>query len=235
MESGMNPALQAILDSLNESSNTSPEPPSINNESPSMIPGLGFLPGPETPTARTRILEVVAPKSRTMTPTPDASRITAWPAALKYVTKHIGPSEALGNKIRQLIAEQHKHEEQWWAGREAIINKHKSRVDKQQEAADLLQSLGGIPTTLRPINEGSERAELEGYDKKVYGELVKMTAAYDRQLRALGIPFYAIKHDLVIFENDREQGGNARIDRGELRELQKRMLQHLQDLFLEDG
>ena len=168
-----------------------------------------------------------------MTPAPDASRITTWPAALKYVTKHIGPNETLANRIRQLVVEQHEHEERWWAGREAIIKKHTSRISNQQQAADLLQSLGAVPTTLRPINEDSEKLELEDYDKKVYGELLKMTAAYDRKLRAMGIPFFAIKHDQVLTGNRKDQGGDARIDRGELRQLQKRIVQHLEDLFLE--
>ena len=78
--------------------------------------------------------------------------------------------------------------------------------------------------------------ELEAYDKKVYGELLKMTATYDKQLRAMGIPFYAIKHDLVILEEGAELPNKiGRIDRGELRGLQRRILQHLEDLFIDDS
>jgi hypothetical protein len=241
METGLNPALQAILDSLNDSSSNSPGNSSINDESPPIIPGLGYLSavGPLKPVPNKSVL--APPKSRAMTPAPaiisvsDASGITTWPAALKHVTKYVAQNEVIAAKIRHFVIEQHKHETQWWAGREAILKKHQSRGDNQQQAADLLKSIGGIPTTLRPINEGSEKTELAAYDKKVHGELTKMTAAYDKQLRAMGIPFYAIKHDLVILEKGPEKSTTkGRIDRGELRELQRRMLQHLEDLFVED-
>lgn len=241
METGLNPALQAILNNLNESSSRSSESSSNNHES-SPIPGLGYLPHMEPPGPIMPKSVSPQPRSRTMTPAPatvpvpDASGITTWPAALKHVTRYIAQNEVIATKLRQLVAEQHQHEKQWWASREAITRKHQSRGDNQQQAADLLKSIGGIPTTLRPISEGSEKTELEAYDKKVYSELVKMTAAYDKQLRAIGIPFYAIKHDLVILEEGREKATmKGRIDRGELRELQRKMLQHLEDLFLEDG
>jgi hypothetical protein len=40
----------------------------------------------------------------------------------------------------------------------------------------------------------------------------------------------------VILEQGHENASSeGRIDRGELRELQKRMLRHLEDLLLEDG
>lgn len=242
METGLNPALQAILDSLNESNSRSSVSSSINHESPPIIPGLGYLSVVEPQRPATPKSVPPQPKSRTMTPvpttvtSPDASGITTWPAALKHVTRYIAQNEVIATKFRHMVAEQHKHEKQWWAGREAIIKKHQARGDNQQQAADLLKSIGGIPTTLRPINEGSERMELEAYDKKVYGELLKMTAAHDKQLRAMGIPFYAIKHDLVILEEGVEMPNKAgRIDRGELRVLQRRVLQHLEDLFLDDS
>jgi hypothetical protein len=236
MDTGLNPALQAILDSLNESSSRPSEASSINNETCPSIPGLGFLPDAETsvpPAPKPRMPE---PKSRTVTPVPNVSSITTWPAAMKHITKYIASNEIIGAKIRQLITDQHKHETQWWAGREAIIKRHKSRGRNQQQASDLLKAIGGFRATLRPINDSTEKAEVESYDKKVYGELIKMTASYDKQLRSMGIPFYAIKHELVILEQGHEKASSeGRIDRGELRELQKRMLRHLEDLFLEDG
>lgn len=241
METVTNPALRAILNSLNEASSRSSNNSSINGEPLPTIPGLGLLPGPPPKLDPPKSV-TPQPKSGAMTPVPaakmvpDASGITTWPAALKHVSKHLGQNEVVATKFRHLVTEQHKHETQWWASREAIIKKHRSRGDSQQQAADLLKAIGGIPTTLRPINERSEKTELEVYDRKVYGELMKMTAEYDKQLRAMGIPFYAIKHDLVILEQGPEKATTkGRIDRGELRELQRRMLQHLEDLFVEDG
>lgn len=79
----------------------------------------------------------------------------------------------------------------------------------------------------------SNENELEAYDKKVYAGLQAMAADFDKQLRNLGVPFYAIRHDLVILEGGLQKPGTAkgRIDRGELREFQKKMLELLEDLF----
>ena len=86
---------------------------------------------------------------------------------------------------------------------------------------------------MAPSDPKANQAELEVYDKKVYTGLVAMASDFDRQMRAIGVPFYAIKHDLVILEQGPEKAGAAkgRVDKGELRELQKRMLQTLEDLF----
>lgn len=79
----------------------------------------------------------------------------------------------------------------------------------------------------------TNQAELDAYDRRVYAGVMAMASDFDRQLRALGVPFYAIKHDLVVTENGPERDGSAkgRIDKGELRELQRRILQTLEDLF----
>lgn len=76
--------------------------------------------------------------------------------------------------------------------------------------------------------------ELQAYDAKVYKQLLALAGDFDRQLRGLGVPFYAIRHELVVLEEGREKegaGGVKRIDRGELRELQKRMLGWLEMSF----
>lgn len=235
MDKAINPALQAILDSLNESSKRSSEVSSINNQTRASIPGLGFFADADISSPPTPKPNLPEPKSKTVSPVPDASCITTWPAALKHVTKYIASNETLGAKIRQMLADQHNHEKRWWAGREAVVEKRKSRGNHQQQASDLLRAIGGT-TNLRPVDDSTEKAELESYDRKVYSELTKMVASFDRQLRSMGIPFYAIKHELVILEQGKEKTrSTGRIDRGELRELQKRMMQHLQDLFSEDG
>lgn len=217
----------------------------------SSIPGLGLLaptssyekpitPPPvlrqQTPLQADRLSATRAaePRSSSSTPTvPDASTITTWPAALKHVTRHLVPNEQVAARIKHLISEQHKHERQWWAGREAIVARHEGRSGASQQVAALLKSLGGRDVPVAPSDPSANQAELEAYDKKVYAGLTAMAADFDRQLRGLGVPFYAIKHDLVVLENGPEKGGatKGRVDKGELRELQKRMLQTLEDLF----
>ncbi|KIW91823.1 uncharacterized protein Z519_07793 [Cladophialophora bantiana CBS 173.52] len=184
-------------------------------------------------------------RSKTATPSinvPDASAITTWPAALKHVSRHLVHNEQVANRIKHLINEQHKHERQWWAGREAIIARRQGRSGTSQQVSAILKSLGAKevapappPTaSLSDEQKKSDQAELDAYDKKVYAGLLAMTADFDRQLRALGVPFYAIKHELVILEDgpEKQAGANkGKIDKGELRELQKRMCQTLEDLF----
>ena len=222
------------------------------------IPGLGFLPpqpAPATPESPTRPVQTSATSQsnkaadtqflRSNTPSitprlnspapivPDASTITTWPAALKHVTKHLASDDKISSRIQHLISEQHKHEHQWWQGREALAALHKSRSGTSAQVSALLRSLGGKDTISAPNDPTANQAELDAYDAKVYKSLVNMTADFDRQLRAMGVPFFAIKHDLVILEPGKEKFNavKGRLDKGELRELQRRMLQHLEDLF----
>lgn len=179
-------------------------------------------------------------RSRSTTPsvpaTPDASAITTWPAAVKHVTKYVVNNDQAAARIKHLIAEQHKHEEQWWTQREAIVSKHNGRADSNTKVADLLKELGGLAIPIAQVDQAADKNELDTFDKKVYKSLVRMAADFDGQLRKLGVPFYAIKHDLVILDEKRENGLSikGRLDRGELRELQKRMLQYLEDLLMDE-
>ncbi len=258
-----NPDLQRVLAALNSySSQTSgaPQQSPFDSEQAynpelatfaSSIPGLGFLPSQSSqqrpisppPVLRHQIssshkaLTQPCPadvSSKPSTPTaPDASTITTWPAALKHVSRHLVPNEQAANRIKHLISEQHKHERQWWAGREAIVARQQGRSGTSQQVAALLKSLGGKEVPMASSDPKTDQAELEAYDRKVYAGLTTMAADFDRQLRAIGVPFYAIKHDLVVLDQGPEKTGAAkgRIDKGELRELQKRMLQTLEDLF----
>ena len=134
------------------------------------------------------------------------------------------------SKMKRLIKNQHDNERQWWAGREALLAKHKGRGESQKKADDLLRSLGAANG--HGVGEPSstaveEKAELERYDKKVYAALGQMTAAIDRELTMLRAPFFAIKHDLVQ-ETEKSDGVLTKM---KLLELQKKMLQLLEDLF----
>jgi len=62
-----------------------------------------------------------------------------------------------------------------------------------------------------------------------------MVKDYESQLRKMGIPFFAIKDELIIKDNETDVGGGtmSKLDKGELRELQKRMIAYLEDLFVD--
>lgn len=178
-------------------------------------------------------------RSRSITPSiqavPDASTITTWAAAVKHVTKHIMNDEKATTRIKHLIKQQQQHEEQWWTQREAIVTKHKGREGSNNKVAGILKELGSLAVPIAKVDEAADRSELETFDRKVYKSLVQMSADFDSQLRKLGIPFYAIKHDLILLGNESgEVSTRGRLDKGELRELQKRMLQYLEDLLMDD-
>ena len=133
-------------------------------------------------------------------------------------------------KIKRLIKNQHDNERQWWAGREALLAKHKGRVESKKKADDLLRSLGaanGYDAGGSSSSAAEEKAELERYDKKVYAALGQMTAAIDRELTMLRVPFFAIKHDLV----SKAEETKGVLNKTKLIEMQQKMLQLLEDLF----
>ncbi|KAK5094850.1 hypothetical protein LTS08_008469 [Lithohypha guttulata] len=224
------------------------------------IPGLGGLPHgsvnnhsvqplwtttpSDTPDPRSRQQKLQLPRqytdlSRSVTPTnpaiPDASSITTWPAAVKHVTKYIVADEQASSRIKHLVNEQHKHEEQWWRQRQEIVTRHAGRAGNQAIVTDILKELGGLAGPVAKVDEAADKNELETFDKKVYQSLTQMTQDFDRQLKKLGVPFFAIKHDLILLDGGKDGSGSTvgKLDKGELRELQKRMLQILEDLLID--
>ncbi|KAJ9302253.1 hypothetical protein DTO271G3_1119 [Paecilomyces variotii] len=186
------------------------------------------------------------PVLRSGTNTPDSSTIVTWSAALKHVMRTVSQNEALQSKIRRLIRSQHDHEKQWWKGREALIEKQKARVEKKKKLDEVLRSVGAPVTESKEVSTVEEdRAELNNYDAKVYKASADMAKALDSELRALGIPFFAVKHSLVKAEAEKaisgpsatrtkpEGSGDGTLSREELSALQRRMLELLQDLCKE--
>ncbi|KAL1861918.1 hypothetical protein Plec18170_000742 [Paecilomyces lecythidis] len=201
------------------------------------------------------------PVPRPGTNTPDASTIVTWPAALKHVMRTVSQNEALQSKIRRLIRSQHEHEKQWWNGREALVEKQKARGEKKKKLDEVLRSVGApvseskevsvMPLRLTAVfllrekTAEEDRAELSNYDAKVYKASADMAKALDSELRALGIPFFAVKHTLVkaaageggkamsessAIHTKLEESEDGMLSREELSALQRRMVELLQDL-----
>lgn len=198
-----------------------------------------------TPDPRSRLQSSPNPVARTATPinppakapVPDASLITDWTTAIRHVMQHLLPQPDFGARIRRLITTQHQYEEDWFSKRELITARHASRETSSAQLNNIFANLG-VPTPATPAKAGrdleAETRELAEYDAKVYKQLLALVGDFDRQLRQLGVPFYAIKHELVILEEGREKeafSGKGRLDRGELRELQRRMLEWLEMSF----
>ncbi|KAL3451298.1 hypothetical protein BJX65DRAFT_304700 [Aspergillus insuetus] len=174
-----------------------------------------------------------------------AATITTWPAALKQVMRTVAANEHIQQRIRFLIQRQHDHERQWWKGREALVQKQKSRAEKKRELDEVLRSVGA-PVDKKEVSTAEEdAAEIKNYDGKVYKASKEMANAMTLELRALHVPFFCIKQSLVAGEITAQKGeqsqghasvtGNSqgRISVDELSALQQRMLELLQDLCKE--
>ena len=94
---------------------------------------------PHIPVAPTPALAPTAPSTPSQTrshpnaATEDTSTITTWPTALRYVMRTVAQNESIQQRIRWLMQRQYDHEKQWWQGREALLRKQASRIEKKKE------------------------------------------------------------------------------------------------------
>jgi hypothetical protein len=130
--------------------------------------------------------------------------ITTWPPALRHVTKLGTTNPALESTVRALVTEQKANEESWWKGRETL---RKEIVKKDGDESDLAV-----------------------YDGKVYKACREMGEAHARRLRELGVPFFGDERKILKGEDDGDDG-EGKISKDELLKLQKKMVQHLQDMY----
>ncbi|KPI43153.1 uncharacterized protein AB675_6779 [Cyphellophora attinorum] len=222
---------------------STPSPASYQTPSTSLHPASSSL--GQTIVGSRQNTASPASKPAIKLPVPDASSITDWPTAIRHVMQHLLPNPDFGTRIRHLITTQHQYEQDWFTKRSLITDRHASRDTSSAQLNNIFANLG-IPVpaakaaaTATGRDTEAEQRELAEYDAKVYKQLLALVGDFDRQLRQLGVPFYAIRHELVILEEGRERdafvGKVRRIDRGELRELQRRMLEWLEMSFPEDA
>ncbi|EAW11818.1 uncharacterized protein ACLA_005740 [Aspergillus clavatus NRRL 1] len=177
----------------------------------------------------------------------DSSTITTWPAALRHVMRAVSQNEESQRRIRRLIQSQHDHERQWWQGREALLTKQKARIEKKKELDAVLRSVGAPVDTKQVSTVEEDQAELGNYDAKVYKASRQMAEAMTSELRALRIPFFTLRENLIseVSKHPRDDAsashsphgsGSTKGDpltREEVSVLQRRMLELLQDLCRE--
>ncbi|KAI9713286.1 MAG: hypothetical protein M1828_001459 [Chrysothrix sp. TS-e1954] len=166
----------------------------------------------------------------------DPSTIIEWPAGLRYVSKLAAQNEDLAVSIRKMIKNQHDHERQWWSGREAILQRQKDAKADSKKIDDVLKTIGGQPTKGKPVH--NDAAELKRYDVKVHKASKTMMDGMTAELRVASVPFFCTKPSLVVdtgqAETARSTGqadSQGSITRKRFTELQRKMLQHLEDLF----
>lgn len=109
-----------------------------------------------------------------------------------------------------------------------------------------LRSSVGVPVdTTKEVSTAEENeTELRIYDEKVYKASVQMIEAMTSELRALGVPFFVIRRDLLVDHpvqpdsredsaKQQEQPRQGPLTRDDLSALQRRMLDLLLDLCRE--
>ncbi|KAG9233870.1 hypothetical protein BJ875DRAFT_30934 [Amylocarpus encephaloides] len=170
----------------------------------------------------------------------DPATIIEWSAGLRCLLKTVARHEHVLNDIRRMIRVQHEHEEQWFKGREALLEKQKSRKEGQKRLDEVFKAIGGAVTTApAPKNSDELARELQTFDMKVYRAQMEMTREMTSKLRGMGVPFFGTKTELVRPRGLSETSGSGppkdkdekgMIDEIELVKLQRKMLAMLEDL-----
>lgn len=233
MDSERNPQLASILWALKNPAEAGTERQITASSTGHALPE-STIPGTKTLSQSDGYPTVTDPHRRPARSPVDPSKIISWAPAQKYIIDSIYSNQARASRIKQLISQQQGQERQWWAEREAMLAKHRARADKEKQVTAILQSMGGIASSAKASDIGEQEAELHKCDLKTHKAMTKLATDIDRELRSMGVPFYAIKHDLVTGEDGRDGGERlGKLDKDQLRSLQKRMLQLLEELFRE--
>jgi hypothetical protein len=115
---------------------------------PSIPPASAGFPSavPVDPRSKPHISTPQPPPSKPLgPPAPSPSKITTWPPALRHVTKSLVPDPDATRRIAHLIHTQQQHERQWWAGREALVQKLENREEGRKKLNDVLWVLSSSP------------------------------------------------------------------------------------------
>ena len=87
-----------------------------------------------------------------------------------------------------------------------------------------------------------EKEELDQYDAKVYRACKAMVESQASSLKVLGVPFFGTKPYLIVNSHQKSsedielpsavaQGHSGKVTREQLLELQRKMLNHLMELY----
>jgi hypothetical protein len=140
-----------------------------------------------------------------------------------------------------MMQTQREHEIRWYTERQNLKRTHSNRATSTASAQSILASLGASVT--RPAEQSSEAhkdAELLEFDQKVYAAQQAMETGMTAELKGLGVPFFGVKEDLVVpdelevkraEEADGMPKWSAVVTESEMRELRRRMINHLEDLY----
>ncbi|KAF1974902.1 hypothetical protein BU23DRAFT_385977, partial [Bimuria novae-zelandiae CBS 107.79] len=165
----------------------------------------------------------------------DPATITEWKHGLRCVNKTATQNPAFVPAIQKLIADQARNVKDWESGRQRLITEQVAKRENEQENLALL-SLPGMSEHITPLRTDEvEKEELVQYDKKVYRACQSMVEAQTASLKGLGVPFFGTRPDLMRSEGGEFEvkggPGAKKVTKMELLELQRKMLNHLMELY----
>jgi hypothetical protein len=79
------------------------------------------------------------------------------------------------------------------------------------------------------VRKDGDEKDLSVYDEKVYKAQRVMYMVHEQKLKELGVPFFGVSQKFIVSPGDDNPYG--KITPEQLVNLQKRMVQHLQDMY----
>jgi hypothetical protein len=180
-----------------------------------------------------------APQSRTSTPTIDPATITSWKHGLRCVNKIASQNPNFVGTVQKLMKDQERHVREWESARQRLIEDQKVKRENEKTHRAAL-SLPGLLDNTAPLRTPErEKEELDQYDKKVYKACRLMVESQGTQLKGLGVPFFGVRAELVVLDSGEPtedkglsgQEANKKITKKEMIELQRKMLNHLMEMY----
>jgi hypothetical protein len=160
----------------------------------------------------------------------DPSQITTWAAALRHVTALVARDPNTLQHLRKLRRSQQEHEQLWWKGRQALLKTQDGRSAGRAQIEAILKGVGGsVDSTVQGPTPADDADELATYDRKVYQAVIQMERSMKGDLKGMGIPFFCTEPGLVVESGDEKQEDGS-VSSEELRLLQLRMIEMLEDL-----
>ena len=128
-----------------------------------------------------------------------------------------------------MITNQRTNELAWASSRRVILAKQAARVAGKRELDDVLRSVGALQAVsvdgeqTGPEMGMTDEQELGVFDRKVHKAAVQMERAMLGEFATLGVPFFGGEAE--------KEGLKGGLGKEELKKLQLKMIQHLEDLY----
>ncbi|EFQ88459.1 hypothetical protein CFE70_009839 [Pyrenophora teres f. teres 0-1] len=182
-----------------------------------------------------------APKQQETVSSPliDPSTITEWRQGLRCVSKIAARNPEFAPAIRKLMKDQESAVKSWETGRKNLIEEQRFKRENERTHRAALSLPGLLKDTALLRTPECEKEELDQYDAKVYRVCKAMVDSQTSSLKVLGVPFFGVKlylvsgssYDPTEVTDAQTAPTGGKITKEQLLELQRKMLNHLMELY----